>query len=102
MTIWQKDPKTGLEWGPESKERMTWDEAEAWCKELGGKQAKPWELCYLFHEGLEEIKVTMKGKIFWSSYDGGHTGCAWFMNFNYGLVDYVSKDSYNYARCVRP
>jgi hypothetical protein len=81
---------------------MTWGQAEAWCKEQGGRQAKPWELLHLFHEGLEEIKVTMKGKVFWSSYDGGYAGYAWYADFVNGIVNFANKGYSGYARCVRP
>jgi hypothetical protein len=102
-TVWQKDPKTGLEWGPISPESMTWEKAKNWAKKQGGRLPTRLELFTFFEIGVKEIINPMGNKLFWSSSSVvGYADSAWGVDFNYGNVDYGNKGNNYYARCVRP
>ena len=102
-TTWQKDPKTGLKWGPIAEKPMAWQEAMDWAKEQRGRLPERGELIQLFDSNLKNIIISMYPKIFWSSsFLVGYTDYAWDVNFNYGYVRYDNKTIDFYARCVWP
>ena len=90
----------GVTWvlGQESDEQLTWDDAIAWCKLVGG-ELPPREIllhCYL----NDSIKQEFKSDFYWSSTEG-NAGNAWIQYFvNGSQGNYYKYDSY-YVRAVR-
>ena len=103
---WVKDPKTGLEWGPLSKETMTWKEAIDWAKSQGGRLPTPQELLSLLDYSTGALAKgfeNMKNRYFWSSPPyADDTNNAWHVNFHNGHVNDANKDLSYSVRCVRP
>ena len=101
--IWQKDPKTGLEWGPIAEKPMAWQEAMDWAKEQGGRLPTRAELLQLFDFGPKNIVKPMKSNKFWSLLSCFYyVYNAWYVNFNYSDTNNNDKIRDYAVRCVRP
>ncbi|OGW04063.1 MAG: hypothetical protein A2Z59_11275 [Nitrospinae bacterium RIFCSPLOWO2_02_39_17] len=107
------DTDTDLMWQQGENNKMNWDSAIAYCKNLSLAGYNDWRL-----PNIEELKslidVKKNPKInkthfpnayssyYWSSTaDTGNSSNAWYVNFVNGNVDYYGKSWYYYVRCVR-
>ena len=90
----------GIEYrlGPESPNRLTWDEAMDWCKSVGGElpSREVLLMCYI----NETIKANFKPDYYWLSTEFFTHG-AWLQGFNGGNQGYAYKVSTAYVRAVR-
>ena len=113
------DPETGLIWEKQRAEKtmfwketgaektMLWKEALEYAKSLGSDWRLPTiqELLSLidFSRDKPACKITNTHcSYYWSSTtNAGNTSLAWSVDFLHGGVDYDSKSSNYYVRCVK-
>jgi hypothetical protein len=93
----QEIPAKTIKWGPESEEKMTWEEAKKWCEEQGGRLPTRFELQCAYED--EEIRKTFWEANYWSATEASST-YAWYLNFTNGFTDYLNKTSTISVRCV--
>ena len=99
-TIIQEIPAKKLEWGKESKETMTWEEAKEWCETQGEGWRLPTiiELMEAYQD--EEIRHTFQTNNYWSAIEY-YSNYVYYLNFSYGSTSSYNKTNNNYVRCVR-
>jgi len=86
-------PEKTIYWGETSEEAMTWDEANDWCEEQGGRLPTRLEL-------LQAVEVDgFVASSCWSAteYDSTY---ACYVNFNNGSTSVNNKTIAFYVRCV--
>ena len=92
---------TGHVWhlGPEADVELTWEEAKAWCRSIGG-ELPPREvllMCYI----NEDIKPLFKKAHYWSSNETEPTGAFW-QDFGFGGQGYgFTGNNICHARAVK-
>ena len=90
----------GIEYrlGPESPNRLTWDEAMDWCKSVGGELPDRQVLlaCYI----NENIRINFKEEYYWSSTEFS-TAYAWYQYFGNGGQGTNFKNNTPYVRAVK-
>lgn len=106
------DAVTGLIWQKSYASNKTWQEALAYCEELGYAGQTDWrlpnvnELASLINYEIYSPASDFPGmpsEVFWSSSSyADSTNYAWRVGFGYGYVYGGNKPNGNYARCVRP
>lgn len=106
---WIKDSLLGKDWGPSSTNYMTFDKAQAYCKELGWALPEVQELYSLIDITKKEKCILApfidvkdsyywtNTKVVWSSYKS-----RWVVGFCFGIVGNFSEDCSFYVRPVRP
>jgi hypothetical protein len=82
-------------WGKSSDREMTWEEANEWCKEQGGRLPKMWELV----KAWEEKEEGFVADGYWSSAENSTT-LAYGVYFGNGTTIYATKAGGYYVRCV--
>jgi len=82
-------------WGKISEKPMSWEDAEIWCKEQGGRLPTRVELLQAFEDGVDGFKLDY----YWSSTEYG-TGGTWKQAFISGERGGTDKGSNAYVRCV--
>jgi len=101
---WDKDPVicelNGYRWylGQEADEEMSWEEAKAWCKSVGG-ELPPRDIllqCFL----NEDIRPLFKPEWYCSSTEYNAT-YAWEQDFNNGDQSANYKTYHYYVRAVK-
>ena len=99
----KKNEKGKLEWSESSKKKMTWDEANEWCKELN----KPkWRLptinelqgMFDYDLGRPKIDGFMLNRYWSSTPCAGYASYAWYVYFYSGDQSHYVKDN---DACVR-
>ena len=90
--------KQELEWGELSEERMTWQEAKEWCKNLGEGWRLP-TVIELLQAYYDEVPGFGSGFL-WSGTEFPLSN-ARLVRFSDGLVTYTNNTCYFYVRCVR-
>lgn len=97
----------------DSNEIMTWDEANEWCEEQGGRLPKMWELAKAYDDELlkscdedsyeeEDDKkewFSHKAKYYWSSTEFSLTE-AYYVYFGNGNTGYDRKTTRANVRCI--
>lgn len=102
---------TPLEWSKSSTERMTWDEALAWCKALRERNLNDWrgptiqELVTLVNydrcNPACDLEDTASNGYWSASTYATNPTYAWLVNFYSGIVDGSAKTVSYYVRAVR-
>jgi len=108
METW-KDPKTDLEWQNDNPDKMPWDKAIEYAKNLeeGWRLPTIEELetllnCTKCNSVTREEAPFQDSLAYWSSsIDPVYTDCAWYIYFGNGYVDSLNKANHYYVRCVR-
>ena len=106
------DSETGLEWQTGSGNKMNWEEATEYAKDLN-LNGKGWRLPtikelftlidYTKHETcIKTKKLSCVSSGYWSSTAHAYnTSNAWVVHFGHGYVGSGSKTNNYYVRCVR-
>jgi len=102
VTKWIKHevPAKTLEWGRVSDTKMTWEEADKWCKEQGGRLPTSLELLQAYFDKIDGFNESA----FWSATAYPYTGLrydAMIVFFNVGSVYSGNKTFSQYVRCVQ-
>ena len=102
---WFKDNATGLEWSETAPHLATFDEANGWCKSVGGRVPSARELLTLVDYTLANPCTIMQDTVssaYWSACRyKPFTELAWTVNFNDGGVLAASRRYKFYLRAVR-
>ncbi len=105
---WVKDSQTGLEWGPSSSERMSWEKGKTYCEKAGGRLPTVRELELLIDRTKYNPAVDKdafpdtKSAWYWTNeVVAGYSDLAWIVYFDYGYVDGYGKGYGYYVRPVR-
>ena len=90
----------GIEYrlGPESPNRLTWDDAIRWCESVGGElpSREVLLMCYV----NETIEANFKPEYYWSSTKFSPT-TVWSQYFDNGIQLYDNKLTAFYVRAVK-
>jgi hypothetical protein len=100
-TNWVKHEIKGkiLEWGDACPYKMTWEQAEIWCKEHGGRLPTNVELLIAYDQKIEGF-LTEK---YWSTspISTVYFKKKMYCDFHYGHYFFTNPEECNYVRCVR-
>ena len=106
---WVRDSLLGIEWGPSSRESMTFKQAQAYCKKLKARLPEVNELQSLvdytkYDPAIDtSIFADTVSNWYWSgTTHAGHSDYAWIVSFYNGFVNWYNKGYSNYVRPVRP
>ncbi len=106
---WVKDNLLGLDWGPSSDKKMTWEEAKKFCSGKGGRLPEIEELSRLidykrYNPAINPIfSDTKTDDRYWTNTQVAHWLVdAWVVGFGKGDLGDYSKDCGFYVRPVRP
>ena len=84
--------------GPEADVELTWEEAKAWCRSIGG-ELPPREVLMLASIN-EDIKPFFKKDVYWSATEINYS-TAWVRNLHNNYEDYNDKNHVNRVIAVR-
>lgn len=105
---WIRDLVLGIDWGPSSDNRMTFEEAKKYCADLGGRLPARFESITIIDDSkrnpavLPIFRDTKTDDYYWTGTSlAGNEDVAWIVNFGSGLVSTDYKLSGNYVRPVR-
>lgn len=107
------DHRTGLVWEQaDDGQTRNWDAANQYCDDLVLGGHSDWRLPAMeelqtlidfsrHQPAIDPIFFCRSGKYWSSSSVASYTEAAWFVDFSYGYLDWLTKPLAYYARCVR-
>jgi len=107
------DHRTGLVWEQaDDGQTRNWDAANQYCDDLVLGGHSDWRLPSMdelqtlidlsrHHPAIDPMFFCRSGNYWSSSSVAGYTEAAWFADFSYGYLDWLTKPLTYYVRCVR-